>query len=66
MCLLLFLRLLLFLLGSFGHVNLDLTVEEINIESSVDNNAVSGRIEYVADCLSVGEGMIADILLDTS
>ena len=52
--------------GSFGDVDLDLSVEKIDIESSIDGDAVGVREEDVADDLSVGEGMVGDELLDTA
>ena len=51
---------MLILFKSFGNVDLDLSVHQVYIESSVHSYAVWGRIENVADHLAIAEWMIAD------
>ncbi len=49
---------------SFGGIDLDLSVEKINVESSIDSEAVGLWVEDVANSLPIGEGMISYKLLD--
>jgi len=49
---------------SFGDIDLDLSVEKVHVESSIDSEAVGVWVEDVANSLPVGEGMIGDKLLD--
>jgi hypothetical protein len=52
--------------GSFGDVDLYLSVEQVNVECAIDGNAVSVRPEDVADHLAVREGMVGDRLADSA
>jgi hypothetical protein len=49
---------------SFGAIDLDLSVEKVHVESSIDSEAAGLWVEDVANNLPVGEGMIGDTLLD--
>lgn len=54
------------MLVSLGSVDFDFSVGKVDIEASIDGDAVSVRVEYVADDLSVRKWMVADEFLHSS
>ena len=51
---------------SFGDVDLNLAIEQVNVESSADSDTVGGWVEDVADDLPIRERMVSDGLCHRS